>query len=222
MALAKSRRRHPASGDAAVVTGISVVPCRLETPGYSVASGPGAEAGESRASVWSRRRVLLLNSTYEPLTALSMRRALVMVLCGKADVVHADAGGPVIKSATTTIVAPSVIKLRTFVRVPYRARVPMTRAALMHRDRFCCAYCGGRADTVDHVIPRSRGGGHSWENCVACCSTCNHRKGDRLLSELGWSLGRPPAPPTGRHWRLLSTLKDLDPTWTRYLGGEAA
>ena len=76
-------------------------------------------------------------------------------------------GGPVIHSATRTIVVPSVIRLRSFVRVPYRARVPMTRAALMHRDRFRCAYCGAKADTVDHVVPRSRGGDHSWENCVA-------------------------------------------------------
>uniref|UniRef100_UPI00111BE773 HNH endonuclease n=1 Tax=Mycobacterium avium TaxID=1764 RepID=UPI00111BE773 len=102
------------------------------------------------------------------------------------------------------------------------ARVPMTRAALMHRDRFCCAYCGAKADTVDHVVPRSRGGDHSWENCVACCSTCNHRKGDKLLNELGWTLRRPPLPPTGQHWRLLSTVKELDPAWARYLGEGAA
>ena len=166
--------------------------------------------------------MLLLNSTYEPLTALPMRRAIVMVICGKADVVHHDPSGPVIHSATSSIVVPSVIQLRSYVRVPYRARVPMTRAALMHRDRFCCAYCGAKADTVDHVVPRSRGGDHSWENCVACCSTCNHRKGDKLLAELGWALRRAPLPPTGQHWRLLSTVKDLDPAWARYLGEGAA
>ncbi|CKT12837.1 HNH endonuclease [Mycobacterium tuberculosis] len=115
-----------------------------------------------------------------------------------------------------------MIQLRSYVRVPYRARVPMTRAALMHRDRFCCAYCGGKADTVDHVVPRSRGGAHSWENCVACCSPCNHRKGDRLLTELGWALRRAPLPPTGPHWRLLSAVKELDPSWARYLGEGAA
>ncbi|PRC54587.1 endonuclease, partial [Mycobacterium sp. ITM-2017-0098] len=84
-------------------------------------------------------------------------RAVVMLMCGKADVVHDDPVGPVIHSATRSVVVPTVIRLRTFVRVPYRARVPMTRAALMHRDRFRCAYCGAKADTVDHVIPRSRG-----------------------------------------------------------------
>ena len=174
------------------------------------------------ASVWGRRRVLLLNSTYEPLTALPMRRAVIMLMCGKADVVHDDPSGPVIHSATRTIVVPSVIRLRTFVRVPYRARIPMTRAALMHRDRFRCAYCGQKADTVDHVIPRSRGGEHSWENCVAACSSCNHRKADHLLAELGWVLRAAPLPPKGQHWRLLSTVKELDPAWVRYLGEGAA
>jgi 5-methylcytosine-specific restriction endonuclease McrA len=166
--------------------------------------------------------VLLLNSTYEPLTALPVRRAVIMLMCGKADVVHDDPSGPVIHSATRTIVVPSVIRLRSFVRVPYRARVPMTRAALMHRDRFRCAYCGAKADTVDHVIPRSRGGGHTWENCVASCSPCNHRKADRLLTELGWTLRSTPTPPKGQHWRLLSTVKELDPAWERYLGEGAA
>ena len=173
-------------------------------------------------SIWGRRRVLLLNSTYEPLTALPMRRAVVMLMCGKADVVHDDPTGPVIHSATRSIAVPSVIRLRSYVRVPYRARIPMTRAALMHRDRFRCAYCGSKADTVDHVVPRSRGGDHTWENCVASCSTCNHRKADKLLAELGWSLRSTPTRPKGQHWRLLSTVKELDPAWMRYLGEGAA
>ncbi len=176
----------------------------------------------AESSLWGRHRVLLLNSTYEPLTALPIRRAVVMVLCGKADVVHEDPGGPVIHSSSRVFTVPSVIRLRSYVRVPYRARVPMTRAALMHRDRFRCAYCGAKADTVDHVVPRSRGGEHSWENCVAACSTCNHRKADKLLTELGWTLRRAPASPQGQHWRLLSAVKELHPAWMRYLGEGAA
>ncbi len=168
--------------------------------------------------------MLLLNSTYEPLTALPMRRAVIMLMCGKADVVHDDPPmGPVIHSASRTVVVPSVIRLRTFVRVPYRARVPMTRAALMHRDRFRCAYCGSKADTVDHVIPRSRGRRTLVENCVAACSACNHRKADRLLTELGGGRCTPRrCPPKGQHWRLLSSIKELDPAWVRYLGEGAA
>ncbi len=176
-----------------------------------------AVADQGRAPAWGRRRVLLLNASFEPLTALPLRRAIVLVVCGKADVVHGDTAGLVLHSATASVVAPSVIKLCTFVRVPYRARVPMTRVALMHRDRYRCCYCGARAETIDHVVPRSRGGEHCWENCVACCSLCNHRKADRLLSELGWKLRVVPRAPRGQQWRLLATVPDADPQWLPYL-----
>jgi len=211
------RRKSRGHLTAASSTGASVLAAQtLPLPGVD------ARPPVTDGSVWGRRRVLLLNSTYEPLAALPARRAVVMLLCGKADVVHADPGGPVIHSATRAITVPSVIRLRSFVRVPYRARVPMTRAALMHRDRFRCAYCGSKADTVDHVVPRSRGGAHSWENCVAACAGCNHKKADRLLAELGWTLRSTPLPPKGQHWRLLSSIKELDPAWVRYLGEGAA
>ena len=221
MAQRRNVRGHRHHGTATSSTGsIATAPARAL---HSLTAGADALTPVTpEPSIWGRRRVLLLKSTFEPLTALPMRRAVVMLMCGKADVVHDDPLGPVIHSASRTIVVPSVIRLRTYVRVPYRARVPMTRAALMHRDRFRCAYCGAKADTVDHVIPRSRGGGHSWENCVAACSPCNHRKADRLLSELGWTLRATPVPPKGQHWRLLSSVKELDPAWVRYLGEGAA
>ncbi|MGW0006897.1 HNH endonuclease [Nocardia grenadensis] len=171
---------------------------------------------------WPKRRVLLLNATYEPLTALTARRAIVLLVCDKADAVHHDPTGPVLHSAGAAVAIPSVIRLRTYVRVPYRARVPMTRAALMQRDHYRCGYCGGKAETIDHVIPRSRGGQHSWENCVASCAPCNHRKADKLLSELGWTLRAPLISPKGPHWRLLSTVNELDPIWLQYLGEGAA
>ena len=171
---------------------------------------------------WVRRRVLLLNATYEPLTALPTRRAVVMLMGGRAVVVDDDPTGRVLHSASVSVQVPSVIRLRTYVRVPYRARIPMTRAALMHRDRFHCAYCGRKAETIDHVVPRSRGGAHSWENCVACCADCNHRKADRLLSELGWALRCDLTPPKGQHWRLFGTATEIDPAWLQYLGEPAA
>ena len=209
------RRGHRSSGAAASLTGLPNPPGLRPVPELPDSAGQAA-------AIWHRRRVLLLNCTYEPLTALPVRRAVVLLIRDKADVVHDDPSGPVIHSVTRAMRVPSVIRLRSFVRVPYRARVPLTRAALMHRDRFRCAYCGGKADTVDHVVPRSRGGAHTWENCVACCSTCNHRTADRLLAELGWSLRLVPASPQGRHWRLLAALPELDPVWARYLGEGAA
>ncbi|MET9027508.1 HNH endonuclease [Nocardia sp. NPDC004168] len=184
--------------------------------------GPRPTAPPAEGTNWLKTRVLLLNATYEPLTALSARRAIVLLICDKADAVHHNDEGPVVHSADTSVAIPSVIRLRTYVHVPYRARVPMTRAALMHRDRYRCGYCGGKAETIDHVIPRSRGGEHSWENCVASCAPCNHRKADKLLSELGWTLRAPLVSPKGPHWRLLSTTAELDPVWLQYLDEGAA
>ena len=193
----------------------------------TVVSGTGdgrsaADDGVRAAPYWGRRRVLLLNATFEPLTAVTIRRAIVLVLRDRADVVHADAAGTSVHSEGMAIPVPTVIRLRTYVRVPYRASVPLTRAALMHRDHFRCGYCGAKATTIDHILPRSRGGGHSWDNCVACCAHCNHRKADKLLSELGWSLPIPPAAPKGRHWRLLATVKVIDPDWVQYIDAGAA
>jgi 5-methylcytosine-specific restriction endonuclease McrA len=163
------------------------------------------------------RRVLLLNVTYEPLTTVGLRRAVCLVLGGKAEIVHDDAAGAVLHAATVALATPSVIRLRRYVRVPYRNRVPLTRAALMRRDNYRCVYCGRRAETIDHVLPRSRGGQHAWENCVASCTICNHQKADRLLEELGWTLAVPPAVPRGAHWRLVGAHHDGDPQWAAYL-----
>ncbi|KOS53707.1 HNH endonuclease, partial [Rhodococcus rhodochrous] len=178
-------------------------------PADALVGAPGANSlcvvRDDAVPDWVKRRVLLLNATYEPLTALPARRAVVLMAGGKADTVHDDPLGPLVRSAEWAVQIPWVIRLRTFVHVPYHARVPMTRAALMHRDRNRCAYCGAKAETIDHVVPRSRGGDHSWENCVACCASCNHRKADKLLSELGWTLRAALVPPKGRHWRLLAT-----------------
>jgi 5-methylcytosine-specific restriction endonuclease McrA len=187
------------------------------------AEGPLATATDRPiGSVWRKRRVLLLNTTFEPLTALPLRRAVVLVVCGKAEVVHGDAAGLVLHSASHSLEVPSVIRLSNFVRVPYRGGVPLTRSALMQRDNYRCAYCGARAETIDHVVPRSRGGAHAWENCVASCAKCNHRKADRLLGELGWRLPVKPRAPRGRHWRLLAGLAETDPLWLPYLGEPAA
>jgi 5-methylcytosine-specific restriction endonuclease McrA len=195
---------------------------RTSTRSQAATSDAGAHEPGSGAPSWGKRRVLLLNTTFEPLTALPLRRAVVLVVCGKAEVVHGDPSGIELHSATDSVVVPSVIRLATYVRVPYRARVPLTRAGLMHRDRHRCAYCGGRAETIDHVIPRSRGGEHTWQNCVACCVKCNHRKADKLLSELGWRLRVVPRAPRGMHWRLLAGVVETDPQWLPYLGEPAA
>ena len=179
-------------------------------------------ASTPRAVLAATPRVLLLNASYEALTALPARRAVVMLLCGKADVVHERPDAVMMRSVDTAIRVPSVIRLREYVRIPYRAQVPMTRAALMYRDAYRCGYCNAKATTIDHVIPRSRGGAHGWQNCVASCAPCNRRKADRLLSELGWELRVSLDAPQGRTWRLASQLCEMGPHWEDYLYLDAA
>lgn len=157
---------------------------------------------------------LVLNASYEPLGVVALRRAVVLVLAEKAVVV--ECGELVLHSERQTITAPSVVRLRRYVRVPYRRMVPLSRRAVMDRDRHLCAYCSARADTIDHVLPRSRGGRHEWVNVVAACATCNHRKGDRLLTELGWHLGRTPAEPSAAIAVVVGATA-RDPAWDRYL-----
>ena len=158
---------------------------------------------------------LVLNATYEPLCVVPLKRAVVLVLAEKAVVV--EPGSTVMHSERLAITAPSVVRLSRYVRVPYRREVPLTRRAVLERDGHTCVYCRAKADTIDHVRPRSRGGQHQWSNVVAACARCNHRKGDRLLGELGWRLPVPPAapPPTVA---VVMGWTAREPTWARYLG----
>src|SRR5207247_6609966 len=101
------------------------------------------------------RRVLLLNVTYEPLTTVGLRRAVCLVLGDKAEVVHDDAGGMMLRSTSVVLAMPSVIRLRRYVRVPYRSRVPLTRGALMRRGNYLCAFWGRSVETMVYVVARS-------------------------------------------------------------------
>jgi 5-methylcytosine-specific restriction endonuclease McrA len=159
---------------------------------------------------------LVLNATYEPLCVVTTRRAVVLVLAEKAIVI--EAGDGYLHSAHEAVPIPSVVRLSRYVRVPYRRDVPMTRRAVLDRDGHRCVYCGNRADTIDHVRPRSRGGQHVWTNVVAACARCNHRKGDRLLNELGWHLSHSPAQPPPTVAVVMGWTR-REPTWEQYLNG---
>ena len=157
-------------------------------------------------------RALVLNASESPLAVVAARRAVVMVLKEKADVILSN--GMVFHSARLTIEAPSVVRLRRYVHVPYRPHAPLTRRAVFARDLGTCQYCGAAAENLDHVIPRSRGGMHSWDNVVASCRKCNARKEDRTPQEAGFSLLRQPyAPRDGFHL----TLGRIEPGWELYL-----
>ena len=158
---------------------------------------------------------LLLNATYEPLCVLSSRRAIVLVLAEKAEPV--DSAADVVHAETVSLAVPVVVRLTRYVRVPYPAQVPLSRRAVFTRDGQTCVYCGGSATSIDHVVPRSRGGTHTWDNVVAACRRCNHTKADRSLAELGWALPHPPRTPSGAAWRLLGA-RSVDPRWRSWLG----
>ena len=157
---------------------------------------------------------LVLNASYEPLCIVPLRRAVVLVLAEKAVVV--EEGVTLLRSERLAMNAPVVVRLARYVRVPYRRAVPLTRRAVLARDGHRCAYCSARADTIDHVLPRSRGGGHTWTNVVAACARCNHRKGDRLISEMGWRQVPPPIEPPATV-AVVFGWAARDPAWDRYL-----
>lgn len=158
---------------------------------------------------------LLLNATYEPLCVVSSRRAIVLVLAEKAEPV--DSAADVVHAERVSLPVPVVVRLTRYVRVPYPASVPLSRRAVFTRDGQVCVYCGGSATSIDHVVPRSRGGTHTWDNVVAACRRCNHTKADRSLAEMGWALPHPPRTPSGAAWRLLGT-RTVDPRWRDWLG----
>jgi 5-methylcytosine-specific restriction endonuclease McrA len=159
-------------------------------------------------------RSLVLNATFEPLCVVSDRRAVVLVLAETAEMLHAS--DALVHSAHLVMAVPSVVRLRRYVRVPYRWSTPLNRRSVFARDGHRCQYCDGPAESIDHVVPRSRGGGHTWDNVVAACRPCNVRKRDRMLSETSMRLRYAPFEPRGTSW-LTFTLGTVPDTWTPYL-----
>jgi 5-methylcytosine-specific restriction endonuclease McrA len=163
-------------------------------------------------------RSLVLNATYEPLGVVSARRAVVLVLADKAEIIHHN--GAEFRSERLTVPTPSVIRLRYFVRVPYQRRAPLSRRGVFVRDGGHCQYCGKKAESIDHVVPRSRGGEHTWENVVAACARCNSFKRDRLLEETQMRLRHRPEAPRHLSWVVVS-VETMPEDWERYLGPAA-
>jgi 5-methylcytosine-specific restriction endonuclease McrA len=164
------------------------------------------------------QQVLVLNSSYEPLNVCSVRRACVLVFKGRAEVVE-EYEQP-LHSASDTYARPHVIRLVRYVRIPRSIKRKISRRVLFARDGWRCGYCGSRSSTLtlDHIVPRSRGGESIWENVVASCASCNHRKGDRLLEEAKMELRVSPRPPTPAVFIHL-TLATIPPNWQPYLNG---
>ncbi|OFW61211.1 MAG: hypothetical protein A2133_10945 [Actinobacteria bacterium RBG_16_64_13] len=161
------------------------------------------------------RQVLVLNSTYEPVNVCSTRRALVLLLKGKAETV--ESGNGLCRSERETLTIPAVIRLNHYVRLPRAEGRRLSRRAVLARDGFRCQYCGStRHLTLDHIIPRSRGGLTSWENVITSCAPCNVRKGACLPSEVGMSPSRKPRPPMPGDF-VLASQRAVPEAWLPYL-----
>lgn len=169
--------------------------------------------------------VLVLNGSFEPLHFTNARRAITLVLAGKAESV--EPSPRVVRSPSRSLTLPSVIRLLMYIRRPFTERVAFNKKNILRRDHYTCQYCGRRGErlTVDHVVPRSRGGETTWANVVAACLRCNLQKGNRTLEEAGMALVRLPTPPSFllsahllRHPHAASFLD----AWRKYLGGTPA
>ena len=160
--------------------------------------------------------MLVLNATYEPINVCTVKRAVVLLLKDKAEVIEHSEWE--LRSASSSIQRPTVIRLVTYVRIPRDThRRKITRRAVFARDEWTCQYCGSRGNlTVDHVIPKSKGGSSSWENIVASCAPCNRRKGDLLAPAVGMRLLRQPRTPSP-HVFIRVASPTIPTVWLQYL-----
>ena len=162
--------------------------------------------------------VLVLNANFEPINVCNTRRALGLVLGGKASLVLNGRG--VIKTISHTFPRPSIIRLERMVRRP-RPRVRLTKREILRRDDFTCQYCGRQLPylTIDHIVPRRLGGVHAWNNLVAACPTCNHHKGGRTLEQAQMRLLRPALePPTSADYIFARHLHE-NTEWVPFVAG---
>lgn len=182
-------------------------------------AGPGPTAVREQSvgrPTAPTRRALVLNATFEPLGVVSSRRAVLLVLDTKAELLHST--DRVFRAERVSVPEPSVVRLVRYVQVPRHYRVAVNRRTVFARDGSRCQYCGLAAENLDHVIPRSRGGSHSWENVVAACRRCNTRKEDRLPHEAGMILRSTPVAPRHRV-HLMALCGGAHEEWSTYLGG---
>ena len=167
-------------------------------------------------------QVLVLNQNYEPLNICNIRRALVLVIMGKAEVLEQN--GLVLHTIDRDFRAPSVIRLSALVKRP-RPQVKLTRREVFIRDNYTCQYCGlqTRDLTIDHIVPRSRNGKHTWDNLVSACKACNHRKGGKTLQEARMRLLHEPFQPrAGAYSTIERKLQhDVCEEWLKFIPGFA-
>jgi len=188
----------------------------VEAGGDPAPTGAPPDSRRGRRAV-TVSRVLVLNASYEPINVCTVRRAAVLVLKERAEIL--ERADQALHAETFTLPRPAVIRLKSYVRIPRDAHARrITRRAVFARDRWTCQYCGTVRNTltVDHVIPRSKGGPSSWDNIVASCAPCNRRKGDRLPAQIDMHPRQRPAAPSSTIFVHVAT-PTIPPTWEQYL-----
>lgn len=162
------------------------------------------------------QNVLVLNQNYEPLSICSARRAFLLLFLGKAEMIETS-NGVKIRSVSSRYPLPSVVRLERYIKAP-RKTVVLTRKNVLIRDNYTCCYCGTRKGpmTVDHVVPRNKGGADTWDNLVCACDRCNNRKGDRTPAASGMKLLRKPTRPTHITY-IQRFIGRVDDRWKPYL-----
>jgi 5-methylcytosine-specific restriction endonuclease McrA len=162
--------------------------------------------------------VLVLNANFEPLNVCNTRRAIVLVLTGKADMILDGRGE--IQGVSRSFPCPSVIRLERMIKRP-RPKVKLTKREILRRDNYTCQYCGKRTPylTIDHIVPRRLGGQHEWDNVVAACPACNHRKGGRTLDQAQMRLARPPVEPPSSAVYIFGKHLHENREWVQFIEG---
>jgi 5-methylcytosine-specific restriction endonuclease McrA len=164
-------------------------------------------------------KVLVLNQDYSPLAVCSVNRAFLLIFLGKAELLEADKNG-FLRSVTRSYDRPAVIRINSYIHVPYRG-VVLTRQNIFKRDGNKCQYCGfDRELTLDHLVPRSKGGKSTWNNLVTACNNCNSKKGDQSIVEAGLILNKPPFKPSYIMF-LRDTMGEMRKEWMPYLKSTA-
>ena len=167
----------------------------------------------------SKCKVLVLNASYEPLNICNWKRAFLLVFKGKAEQIE-NTGKVVYRDFKL----PTVIRLRKYIKVPYK-EIPLTRKNLMIRDNYACQYCSVKSGslTIDHVLPSSRGGTDTWENVVACCQSCNVKKGNKTPKEANMHFAKAPKSPHGYlYFEATRLATSKFPNWQKYIIGMSA
>ena len=161
------------------------------------------------------KKVLLLNSSYEPIMIIGAKRDVVLFFLDKVD--YVEETRICIRSEKNKIFLPSVIKLKTYIYMTFN-KIPLTRKNILQRDNYTCQYCGkfSKNITIDHIVPKDKNGKDSWSNLVSACSKCNHLKSNRLLNDTSMTLLRKPSRPNHINFMQRFINEDYE-SWKPYL-----